>query len=569
MTETERPEAERTGTGTAEREETGTEPSEMTPPGGTGRLRALIRGRGSRRGTGVVLAVAVLVVGLAWALASPVGGSPDDDFHLGSIWCPRPIDSSGCRTRVEDGEVRVQVPQRVGASRDCYFFHPEISAGCQLSLSDDKQVYSRRYDDGGYPTGYYRFHHMFVGDNVARSAIVMRGVNLLIAVALLGGIGLVLPPWMRERYALAIILSWMPMGIYFVASNNPSSWALTGVLGYAAGMYGSVRVAGRRRWVLLGLSLVGAVLACSCRGDAAFYLFVVSLAVFAGIRWRRRILVQAATALVVSVIGVWTMLGTGQARSGVSTEFFSDLPDHTRLMVIIFTLPEYFAGFYGRRWGAGWFDVPFDGPVTIIALVLAGAAVFAGVRRLGWRKIVSAGILAGALLGIPVVLSYGQGLENVYRLQPRYLLPLLVPFFIVWLDQRRRSAVLSAPQTALVVVLSAIAHGYALHRILLRYTHGLHNYGEMDAGWLPFNLDFKLEWWWRIPISPMTLWIVATAMYAVALTSALLLVRPRSDRGAGAAASDDCGTTGSDHPRTRPAATGESRLHEPRPQSET
>ena len=87
---------------------------------------------------------------------------------------------------------------------------------------------------------------MFVGDNVARSVIVMRGVNLLIAVALLGGIGLVLPPWMRERYALAIILSWMPMGIYFVASNNPSSWALTGVLGYAAGMYGSVRVAGRR-----------------------------------------------------------------------------------------------------------------------------------------------------------------------------------------------------------------------------------------------------------------------------------------------------------------------------------
>ena len=133
----------------------------------------------------------------------------------------------------------------------------------------------------------------------------------------------------------------------------------------------------------------------------------------------------------------------------------------------------------------------------------------------------------------------------------------------------RRSAVLSAPQTALVVVLSAIAHGYALHRILLRYTHGLHNYGEMDAGWLPFNLDFKLEWWWRIPISPMTLWIVATAMYAVALTSALLLVRPRSDRGTKAAASDDCGTTGSDHPRTRPAATGESRLHEPRPQSET
>lgn len=538
MTETERPEAGRTGTGTAEREETGTEPFEMTPPGGTGRLRALLRKRGARWVIGAVLAAAVLVTGLGWALASPVGGSPDDDFHLGSIWCPRPVDSSGCRTRVEKGVVLVQVPQRVGAGQRCYAAHSDTSAGCQTSLSDDEQMYSPRYDDGGYPAGYYRFHHMFVGDNVARSAVVMRGINLLIAMALLGGIGLALPARLREQYSLAIILSWMPMGMYLIVSNNPSSWALTGVLGYAAAMYGSVRAAGGRRWVLLGFSLVGALLACSCRGDSAFYLFVVSLAVFAGTRWRRQILVQAAVALMVSMIGVWTMLSTGQSRSAATAEFFSGLPNRTRLMVIILTLPEYFAGFYGRRLGAGWFDVPLDGPVTIIALTLAGSALFVGARRLGWRKVVSAGIIAGALACIPVVLSYRLGYENIYRLQPRYLLPLLAPFFIIWLSRRRREAIMSPTQLMFILGLSAVAHGYAFHRILLRYTHGLHNYGEMDVGWLPFNLDFRPEWWWNIPISPMTLWGVVTVMYVFALISALLLTRLRGDQDAEAISVD-------------------------------
>ena len=511
----------------------GNEPLRTMPSEGNGRLRALLRGRGARWGVGAVLAVAVLVTGLGWALASPVGGSPDDDFHLGSIWCPRPIESSGCRTRVEKDEVRVQVPQRVGAGPRCYATHPDISASCQASLSDDKQMYSRRYDDGIYPTGYYRFHHMFVSDNVGRSAIIMRGVNLLIAMGLLGGVGAAMPARLREQYSLAMILSWMPMGMYLVASNNPSSWALTGVLGYAAAMYGSVRAAGRRRWVLLGLSLVGALLACSCRGDSAFCLFVVSLAVFAGIRWRRQILVQAATALVVSVIGVWTMQSTGQSRAAATAEFFSKLPDRTRLMTIVLTVPEYLAGFYGRRLGAGWFDVPLDGPVTIMALTLAGGGLFVGARRCDWRKAVSVGIIAGALVFIPMVLSYRLGYENVYQLQPRYLLPLLAPFFIVWLSRRGRGVIISPAQAGLILGLSAVAHSYAFHRILLRYTHGLHNYyGEMDVGWLPFDLDFKFEWWWNIPISPMTLWEVVTVMYAFALISALLLTRLDDDRDA-------------------------------------
>ncbi|MCR2053696.1 DUF2142 domain-containing protein [Actinomyces bowdenii] len=489
--------------------------------------RADRRRAGSRWALGLVLAAAVLATGLSWVVASPVGGSPDDDFHLGSIWCPRPVSSSGCATREHNGEVQVLVPSRVSETARCYAFHDDVPASCQGAVPEDSEIYSRRYDDGNYPKGYYRFHHLLIGDDVDVSALTMRAVNLLIAVGLLGAIGGAMPARLREQYSLAIILAWMPMGLYLVASNNPSSWALTGVLGYAAGMYGSLRSSrGRRRWVLLGLALVGALLACACRGDSAFYLLVVSLALFIGLTWRRRVLLQAAVAAVVSAIGAWMMLGSGQSQAVVSSEPTSALSNGTRLKLIILTIPEYFGGFYGgERWGAGWFDVPLDGPIAVMALGLAGIALFIGARTVGWRKLLSAGVLAGALVCLPAALSYTQGFESNYELQPRYLLPLLAPFFLVWLRQRSGERILSTPQAVLIVGLSSLAHAYALHRILLRYTHGLVNLGKDAAGWLPINLDFQPQWWWDIPISPMGVWMIGSLMYAVALVAALLLAR--------------------------------------------
>jgi len=75
-----------------------------------GRVRRFHRGRAAC----VVLVFAVLIVGAAWVVSSPVAGSPDDDYHLGSIWCPRPVASSGCQTRVVDGVTEVMVPEAVG-----------------------------------------------------------------------------------------------------------------------------------------------------------------------------------------------------------------------------------------------------------------------------------------------------------------------------------------------------------------------------------------------------------------------------------------------------------------------
>ena len=146
------------------------EPGSAAPPADpsdlSGRLRALLRRTGgprSRRVGGVVLVLALVITGLGWIFASPVGGSPDDDYHLGSIWCPRPLESSGCRTRVsEDGVLQVLVPETVADNTPCYAFHPRSSAACRFYLSDDVMEFTSRYDDGNYPYGYYQFHHLLV-----------------------------------------------------------------------------------------------------------------------------------------------------------------------------------------------------------------------------------------------------------------------------------------------------------------------------------------------------------------------------------------------------------------------
>src|SRR5262245_53254713 len=75
-------------------------------------------------------ALAVLLALGCWALASPVGASPDEDFHLGSIWCAQGIEAGRC----EQGPTAQSrlVPADV-ARATCYAFKPETSAACQTN----------------------------------------------------------------------------------------------------------------------------------------------------------------------------------------------------------------------------------------------------------------------------------------------------------------------------------------------------------------------------------------------------------------------------------------------------
>ena len=472
---------------------------------------------------GGLLLILMLLTGLGWAVSSPVESSPDDNYHLGSIWCPRPAGES-CQTSVVDGDPVVRVPIAVAdESMRCYVLQSNKSAGCALGYDDSHMVWSKRFDNGAYPIGYYHFHHLLVGKDVQTSVLVMRGVNVLIAVALLGAIAYFMPVRLREGVAMALLASWIPMGIYFVASNNPSSWAITGVFAYALGLYASVRSEGGRQWVLLGLGLLGAVLAFASRADSSFYVFVVSLAVLAGVRWRRGLIPHAVVAAAASVVGIINMSGLGQtsALGGARDE---GIPWRTRLYRNLMEIPGYFAGFYGqgRGRGMGWLDIPLDGPAAVLAVGLAGAAVFAGARAMSWRR--AASMTIGAMAGIPVVIGM-TGSFRVWEYQSRYVLPLLAVTFLVWLVIDDRRTLLSRGQAVLFVLLSTTVHAIALHTLIQRYVSAI----GADPGDRIFSLNARVTWWWSIPISPMGVWLVGVLAYLGAVSTTMCLARRRTD----------------------------------------
>ena len=106
---------------------------------------------------GLVVAIALAALGAAWTISSPIGSSPDDDFHLGSIWCSAWAPKATCVPT--DPPVfttirSVLIPEAVSESAICYRRHPLLSGYCPLST--DTSLLSRsRTNDGEYPGGYY------------------------------------------------------------------------------------------------------------------------------------------------------------------------------------------------------------------------------------------------------------------------------------------------------------------------------------------------------------------------------------------------------------------------------
>ena len=495
----------------------------------------------------VLLVAGVLALGMGWVFSSSPGSSPDDDYHLVSTWCPRPIESSGCGTTTIDGDLYV-IPPVPTAYSQCEAFNPAASHVCGYKYSDDETYPSYRYNDGQYPYGFYQFHHLFAGHNVEHSVWVMRSVNVAILIILLGAILVFARPDLRALIGLSAVVAWTPMGFYFIASNNPTSWALTGVFCYGAALFSTLHASGWRRWTLLGLMVFSALLCYGSRGDAAFYVFVVSLGILILAATRKR-LPEIGMATALSIIGIWCMFATGQSHHLTQTD--SSVTRHQRLEVAIRNirgLPDYFAGFVGMFSGPGWHDTPLPGYTTIVALLAMGAVLFYGARTMNLRKALAAFVVFGAMAGIPLVIATPPEFPNIGGYHPRYALPLLGTWLIIWLTSHHKNATVSKSQLTMFVLFLSVAEAVAMHTTIARYARGLEHINGL--GWIAEgNLSSGVDWWWAdMPLTPMVLWFIASLGYVTALTCGVYLActRPRlacdSHPGASTADAQVCDT---------------------------
>ena len=485
--------------------------------------------------------VAVIAASLAWVVSSPVGSSPDEDFHVGSMWCPPPVDETGCQISTKDGEKAVMVPQSLAKEYvTCYAFDHDNSAQCALNASDEELAPTLRWDDGNYPWGYYQFAHLFVQHSTNRAVLALRAFNALLAIGLLGAIIALADSGLRRAISVALTVAWLPMGFYFIAGMNPSSWAMTGTFAFAAALLASTRSEGRRRVGLVACALAGAVLACTSRGDSAFFLFVITVALAFAVPLSRRIVPEACLACVASAVGIWVMSRTNVAASHLASGSNVSGESWWHIMYLnVSALPDYLRGFVGYLFGPGWNDVSYQGTVSSGASLVVVALLAWSLRSLSWRRVLSALVVAGAITGVPVVIGMRGHFSNVEVYQPRYMLPLFAVFLLMLLapsparDEGGRSlgsrpfrvpqGVAGRVGTGLVAAVWALTNARALYLVIERYAFG-HTAHGMPIDLSTRNLSDGNEWWWpNAPVGPMTVWVVGALAGFVAIALAAYL----------------------------------------------
>ncbi len=466
--------------------------------------------------------VALFLSGMGWILASPMGSSPDEDFHMGSIWCPHPAKESCTVTTNAEGFEEILVPEPVAWGAKCHAFHPEISGACTTKFSNEREAPSLRYDNGSYPTGYYKFHHMFIGHRVARSILLMRFINLSIATLLIALTTFALQRRHRAPFLLGILVAWVPMGVYYVTSLNPSSWSVTGTTVYAGAFVASLTAStSRRRYLSLILVLLASILCMTSRGDSAAFIFVVSVALLCAIPWAKWKVIHKISAAALSLLGLYVMFSGGQADIVSHSQDVSGRGVIEILLRSLAQFPDYLSAFFGRGRGPGWFDTSFDSaPIAIVAIAVASGVVFAIFHSMNVRKALTLLMVSGAIFGIPFLTTV-QGVQPEFVMyQPRYMLPLLAVFFFLgFVSSTKSSLPLSNLQVFCILLALLTVNFFALKRTIWRYIVGLHVPEPL------FKLDSFAQWWWDIPLGPTIVWLTSSVCAALGALFVALALR--------------------------------------------
>jgi hypothetical protein len=468
----------------------------------------------------ILIPLLALTALVAWGFASPVGASPDDDYHLASTWCGSGSVTDMCKPGADDDERRVSVD--IERSAVCYAFNAEQSAGCQGAgfgddLSERLASTDRGNFDGSYPPVFYFVMSAFAGDDLQTSALSMRIANSVLFVALVTGLFLLLPAARRATLLASIAISIVPLGIFLIPSNNPSSWAILSAGTLWIALIGYFETTGVRRVTLAGVALLSTIIGAGARADSAIYaVLAIGAVLIIKFRPSRRFLLAALVPLALIVPAVlifFTSRQSSAATSGLDPNFVR--PDYSQFQLVVDNLvqvPSLWFGVFGtagfRTSGLGWLDTVMPAVVSFAALGAFVALVTLGFAAPSRRKTLAALYAFALLVLIPWAILYQSHTVVGDGVQPRYLIPLVVLFAgIALLHPSGREIRITRGQLFAVTAALAVANAVALHYNIRRYVTGT----DVSGG----NLDSRIEWWWSIPVSPMGMWAIGSVSFAV------------------------------------------------------
>ena len=462
----------------------------------------------NRPGT-LLLAIAVpllvFVALAAWAFSSPVAATPDEDFHLASSWCGLGERAGLCEDP-QDGTMGRLIPSAIPPAT-CYAFHPEESAACWDPTQTGMTRVDRANADGLYPKAFYATMSVFASPNVAASVMAMRLFNGAFAVGLLTAAFWALPRRMRPALIISVAATSVPLGVFVLASINPSSWAILASATVWVTLYAASQVAGRGRWLLIGLAVLGAFIGAGARADSAIYaVFAVMLALILAGRPRLSNLIPFSAGAAILVIAVAFYLGASQGGAVVSgLAGGSASLSKAQIVSNLFEVPSLWVGALGG-WALGWIDTNLPSVVEVLATAVFAGALFVGLRRATLTRGIAVALGLASMWLVPFILLYQSRTVVGDLVQPRYILPLMVMALGVASLRPGAARAWSGPRLWLAGLALTIAYAVALHTNIQRYTTGVDR--------LTFDPGSGAEWWWALAPSPLAVWIAGSLAFA-------------------------------------------------------
>lgn len=434
-----------------------------------------------------------------------MGSSPDDDFHLASIWCGLGERPGICEQTGEADSRLVPTPL---LNATCYAFQPNESADCWNGAATGLGEVKRLNTGPLYPPLFYGAMSVFATPDVQSSVVMMRLVNAAFYVIMLSVVFAALPRRLRPALVISSLGTLVPLGLFIIPSTNPSSWALLSATMVWICTYGALLKRGRRQILLAALAVLGTVIGAGARADAGiFAVFGVLLAFVLGWRRRERPLIPLITAALVLVAALGFYFSAKQGGALVNGLPNSNPPlTMAQHLHNLLGIPALWSGALGG-WGLGWLDTLMPAIVPTFATAVFFAAFAIGIRRLAPRHLIAVLLTVGAIWGVPFILLAQSHALVGSDVQPRYILPLLIIMLGVASAKVPAVTAWRGPRLIFAGAALSAAAVVALDVNLNRYTKGVDKQ-SLDPG-------AHAQWWWPAAPSPLALVVIAGISFAL------------------------------------------------------
>ena len=461
----------------------------------------------------------------SWALASPPGSGPDDEYHLSSIWCSRGYRIQFCEksSSIYETSVPLQL-HRNGGPRTifCYAGDSKISASCIRGLDVEavtKLESSKRFNTSSTASNFYKSNGFLVSSNVNRSILTMRFLQILFFFTL---ISFAIYSSGERKWAvlLALFVGMVPVGLFIIPSTNPSSWAITGVASAGICVMNFFVSSKKSYRVTAVIGFIVAVLFTrNIRNDInIMFAICVTLGAISGFVIREtdrsfkfdrakiiKLAFFAAPGLLYIHLKVFSFYPWRIAKFILGGSFYSLSNDS----------PQAFLGFLGGSIQLGSAD--FAPPPVVFILMSVGFITFIVItaRFVPLKVKISSGLGLSSLFFFSYWFSIGViGLASRY-IMAIYLVSLAT--FSASAVTSRRVANFKFLKSSIVTIFLTISIGQSLslHQSIRRYITGTN-----ISGW---NLNKGAQWWWTSGPSPLSIWIIGSVAFSTALFIVLLM----------------------------------------------